>query len=265
LKKEIRNIIIIGSGNVAYNLVNAFSSSGIRILQILARNERSAGPLAEKFKIPYILHPSELNKQADLYILAVQDDLISAVAHSLKLKDHLLVHTSGFSPLEILSGASENTGVFWPLQTLTSGKPTDYQHMPVFVEGSSTGNEQMLADFAGLISENVRITGSTARRQIHLAAVIASNLTNHLYHIAATLLEKYDIPFEVLVPLIRETAGKAAMQHPLLNQTGPAARNDIGVLEAHLEMLRDMPDYQEIYRLLTENIVQLHANNNEKL
>jgi len=262
---SIRNIVIIGSGNVAYHLVNAFNNKGIPILQILARNERSAGLLSERFNTPYILKPSELNKHADLYILAVQDDLISEVAHSLKLKDQLLVHTSGFSPLQILSGASENTGVFWPLQTLTFGKTTDYQHMPVFVEGSSTENEKLLADFAGLISEKVMVTDSVARRQIHLAAVIASNLTNHLYSISASLLEKYDIPFEVLMPLIRETANKAAMQHPLLNQTGPAVRHDIKVLEAHLEMLRDNPEYREIYRLITENIFQLHSKQNEKL
>jgi len=262
---SIRNIVIIGSGNVAYHIVNAFNNKGIRILQILARNERSAGPLSEKFNIPYILDSSGLNKQADLYILAVQDDLISEVAHSLKLKDQLLVHTSGFSPLETLSGASENTGVFWPLQTLTTGKPTDYQSMPVFVEGSSKENEQLLAALAGLISENVRATDSAARRQVHLAAVIAANLTNHLYNLAASLLEKYKIPFDVLVPLIKETANKAAMQHPLLNQTGPAIRNDLKVMEAHMEMLRDKHEYREIYRLITENIIKLHSKQNEKL
>ena len=244
---------------MAYHLINAFLDKGISILQILARNERSGRALSENFNIPCITDPEKLNREADLYILAVQDDQIMAAAHSLKLRNQLLVHTSGYTPLEILSGSSANTGVIWPLQTLTEGREADYHQIPVFVEGNTKENEEMLVDFMSLISNHVGITDSPTRRQIHLAAVIASNLTNHLYTISASLLEKADVPFDVLVPLINETAGKTRLQHPRFNQTGPAARKDFQVIEKHLEMLKDEPAYREIYRLLTENIIQHHS------
>jgi predicted short-subunit dehydrogenase-like oxidoreductase (DUF2520 family) len=265
LDKEIKNIVIIGSGNVAYHLINAFSSKGLKVLQILARNDITAGILSEIFSTPYIIEPSNLVKDADLYIIAVQDDFIREVALSLGLKDQLLVHTSGFSSIDVIKGASTCTGVLWPLQTLTYGKKLDYNQVPFFIEGQTDEITGKLSRLAGLVSDNVIIADSPARQKVHLAAVIASNHTNQLYAIAAAILEQQEIPFSVLAPLILETAEKAASQHPLLSQTGPAVRNDIKVIQKHLELLHDEPACREIYRLITENIIHLHLKGNEKL
>jgi predicted short-subunit dehydrogenase-like oxidoreductase (DUF2520 family) len=265
LGKEIKNIVIIGSGNVAYHMINAFIRRGIHVLQILAHNERTAGNLSENFSVPYTIKQSNLNTDADLYILTVQDDLIREVALSLGLKDQLLVHTSGFSSIEEIKGTSTCTGVMWPLQTLTFGKELDYSHIPFFIEGHTRESTEKLARFAGRVSDNVIITSSSARQKVHLAAVIASNLANQLYAIAASILERQEIPFSVLAPLIRETAEKAGSQHPMLSQTGPAARKDFGIIQKHLELLRDEPAFLEIYRLITENIIHLHSKGNEKL
>jgi predicted short-subunit dehydrogenase-like oxidoreductase (DUF2520 family) len=261
----IKHIVIIGSGNVAYHLASAFRKKGVEIRQILGRNEQTTRKLAATFSVPYINNPSFLDKTADLYILAVQDDLIGETAHSLGLTDQLLVHTSGFGPMDLLKNASANTGVLWFLQTVTSGKEIDYQMIPVFVEGSDRKITDKLMRFASLISDRVIEADSAKRRQVHLAAVIASNLTNHLYTIASSILEKVNVPFDVLMPLILETAVKAGQQHPSLGQTGPAVRNDLKVIQKHLEMLVNEPAAKEIYRLISENILHLYKKEHEKL
>jgi predicted short-subunit dehydrogenase-like oxidoreductase (DUF2520 family) len=261
--KSIQNMVVIGSGNVAWHLVKAFTKKGIRVMQVLAHNEKTARSLSKTFAVPYILDPSRLFREADLYLLAVQDDNISAAALGLHLNDQLLVHTSGFSTIDSISGASSSTGVLWPLQTLTSRKAVDYKAIPFFVEGRTNEISEKLSAFAELVSRHVIITDSPTRQKIHLAAVIASNLTNQLYSISASILERQDISFEVLAPLIIETAVKAGKQHPFRSQTGPAVRNDLRVIEMHLELLRDDPAFRDIYRLITENIIHHHSEKNE--
>ena len=103
-------------------------------------------------------------------------------------------------------------------------------------------------------------TDSQTRQKIHLAAVISSNLTNHLYAIAASILDRQEIPFDVLSALITETAAKAARSHPLKSQTGPAVRNDLKVIEKHLDLLREEPAYRDIYQMISENIIHHHKN-----
>lgn len=232
-------------------------------MQILAHNEKTARSLSRSCSVPYILDPALLFKEADLYLLTVQDDHIRDTALRLNLKDQLLVHTSGFSSLETLSGTSTRIGVVWPLQTLTSGRAIEYKNIPFFVEGSSTEITRKLEKFAGMISDRVMVTDSPTRQKIHLAAVIASNLTNQLYSISASILERQDIPFNVLAPLILETATKAGLQHPLRSQTGPAVRKDLRVIEKHLELLRDDPAFRDIYRLITDNIIHHHSHKDE--
>ena len=230
MDREIRNIVVIGSGNVAWHLVNACIHGGISVVQILAHNETTAQSLSQTFSVPYIYDPALLVKDADLYLVAVQDDRIKETAALLGLTEQLLVHTSGYLSIDALSDFSSNTGVLWPLQTLTTGKEVKYNTIPFFTEGNSNENRGRLERFAAILTHRVIVADSPKRQKIHLAAVIASNLTNQLYSISATILERQDIPFDVLAPLILETANKAGQQHPLQSQTGPAVRKDLQVI-----------------------------------
>jgi predicted short-subunit dehydrogenase-like oxidoreductase (DUF2520 family) len=261
--REIQNMIVVGSGHVAWHLINSFGSKGIHIKQILVRNEQTARKLSDTYSIPYTTEPALMDRNADLYLLAVQDDNIQNTAKALGLTDQLLVHTSGFSTIDILEGSSSNTGVFWPLQTLTSGKETDYRQVSIFIEGNTSENATRLKRFASLISDRVTVTDSMTRQEIHLAAVIASNLTNQLYFIAAAILDRHNISFDVLAPLILATAEKASQKHPFKSQTGPAVRHDLRVIEKHLELLRYDPAARDIYRLITDNIIHHHLKINE--
>ncbi|MDX9906393.1 MAG: DUF2520 domain-containing protein [Bacteroidales bacterium] len=265
LEKEIQDIVVIGSGNVAYHLICAFTGIGISVSQLYSRNEKTASFLSGKFGIPYIGDPNLLNRDAGLYILAVQDSNIREAAMSLNLEDHLLVHTSGFSPLGILEGTAALTGVIWPVQTFTSGKDTDYRNIPLFVEGSDIETGLALKTLAGRISRKVVLTDTPTRQWVHLAAVVSSNLVNHLYSVSASILESVNLPFDVLHPLIHETAKKAMATLPSDAQTGPAARNDMEVIRQHLEMLRDKPLQHDIYQLITNSILNPGPDKHEKL
>lgn len=260
MKAEIKDIVVIGSGNVAWHLINAFSAKGIRVVQMLARNEKKAARLSKAFNIPFILNPEKLYKKADLYLLAVQDDQIVKTAASLGLTEQFLVHTSGFTSLDALKGASSATGVIWPLQTLTAGKKVDYSNIPFLIEASSEELLEKLNQLLKPISPRIIATDSQMRQRIHLAAVIASNLANHLYTISASILERQGIPFDILGPLIQETASKAARLHPFKSQTGPAVRRDLEVIGKHLELLRDEPDFHDIYKMISENISHFHSS-----
>jgi predicted short-subunit dehydrogenase-like oxidoreductase (DUF2520 family) len=256
-------MVVIGSGNVAWHMINACTAKGVKVLQVLARNKKTAAQISRTFSVPYITDPAKLYLEADLYLLAVQDHAIRETAEGLHLTDQFLVHTSGFAHLDVLSGTTTNTGVIWPLQTLTAGKKTNYRQIPFFIEASSAENEENLRQLASLVTDKVMVADSPLRQKIHLAAVIASNLTNQLYSISASILERQNIGFDVLAPLILETAAKAALSHPLKSQTGPAARRDRHVIEKHLELLRDEPEYRDIYRMISENIIHFHHKKNE--
>ena len=132
---------------MAFHLVKAFSKKGIRVVQILAHNEKTAMALSKAFAVPYILDPGKLFKDADLYLITVQDDKIRETAKGLHLKDQLLVHTSGFTSIGELSGASSRTGVMWPLQTLSAGRAIDFKNIPFFIEGCSEEISGLLSQF----------------------------------------------------------------------------------------------------------------------
>ena len=94
------------------------------------------------------------------------------------------------------------------------------------------------------------------RNALHPAAVFASNFANHMYAIANRLMEKNGLPFEILIPLIQETAQKVTEVHPVAAQTGPAVRGDEVVMSKQEKGLT-ADGYEtelEIYRLVSKNI-----------
>ena len=102
---------------------------------------------------------------------------------------------------------------------------------------------------------------SFQRKKLHIAAVFVNNFVNHLYRIGEDICEANEIPFEILHPLITETAAKINKLSPKEAQTGPAKRNDAKTIAAHKE---DLPiDLKEIYSLLTQAITKTEYNGNK--
>jgi predicted short-subunit dehydrogenase-like oxidoreductase (DUF2520 family) len=249
-------ITIIGSGNVATHLAAAFKNAGHRIVQVYSREMQNAALLAYHVGAEAIDDLSHINPETDIFIISVKDDAIPSIAHQLAQYEKLTVHTSGALSLRKLSSITPNAGVFYPLQTLSKNKEVDFKTVPLCIEGADEAITSLLEQLAQTISNHVYRVNSEQRKVLHLAAVFACNFPNYLYGIAQQLLAKQDMDFEMLRPLILETAQKVQDNLPAEVQTGPAARNDENTMAAHLQMLADEPALKTLYTLLSQGIIK---------
>jgi len=254
-------ISVIGSGNVASSLAPALDSApGCRVTSVFSRNIAHAGLLASRLRHAVAVDCCEsLPAGDDVYLIAVKDDAVRELSRCLagKAPGALWAHTSGSVPAEALSGLSSRYGVLYPLQTFSRERPLDLRQVPFFIEGSDVETEAELKRLAMRLSDNVRVAGSDIRRLIHVAAVFACNFTNHLWAIADGILRRHDISLDVLEPLLEETLRKAMTMSPAEGQTGPARRNDTGVMAAHERMLDE--GNAKLYRTLSESIIKMYG------
>ncbi len=252
-----KRIVMVGSGNVACQLSKALLDAGYQIIQVYSRTAAHARALAVTLNSSWTDQVSEITEQGDLYILAVSDSAIPQLADQINIKSQLVVHTSGSMEMNIFRGKAKNYGVFYPLQTFSKNRTVDFKNIPVAVEGNNKESEATLSHLGQQVSERIIKLNSTDRLYLHLAAVFACNFTNHLYHLASLILDKKNIPFDLLLPLIHETAGKIRTIHPGEGQTGPAVRNDQIVIKKHLDLLSFSPEIRELYDLLSRSIYSL--------
>jgi len=248
------NIVILGGGNVAYHLTNALlQNSAVNVVQVYNRSIEKINTFKNSTSITNNL--SDL-KDADIYILAVSDNAISELSSTLNLKNKLVVHTSGSMAMEELKSVS-NKGVFYLLQSFSKERKIDFSTVPICIEAETDADLQLLETLANLISKNCYRINSNQRASMHVAAVFVNNFVNHLYHIGHEICEQNKVPFEILLPLILETANKITTLPPLKAQTGPAKRNDTKTIEKHIAMLNK--NQQEIYTLLTKSIFNTYG------
>ncbi|MSP84909.1 MAG: DUF2520 domain-containing protein [Flavobacteriaceae bacterium] len=254
-------VSIIGSGNVAQHLIVALQNSIINsaemeLVQVYARQKATVSQLLDFNKIT---NDWNTLAEADLYIIAVSDDAISTVSEQIPYKNKLVVHTSGVISLENLA-SNNRKGVFYPLQTFSKNKAVNFKSIPICLESQNASDFQLLQKVALAISDSVFAINSEQRKVFHVAAVFVNNFTNHLYEIGNDICIKNNVPFEILKPLIKETAEKITNLSPNEAQTGPAIRNDIETINAHLSFLSD-ENQKNIYKMLTKSI----QNNGKKL
>ncbi len=244
------SIVILGTGNVAKHLYDAFSATNqVEILQVVGRSKEK---LAVYSKLSEVSMDYGNIKEADVYLIAVSDDAVNEVSQKLADKKGLVVHTSGSCSLDDLSPI-QRKGVFYPLQSFTKNKKVDFKEIPICVEAAQKDDEIVLKQLAHLISEKVFNISSEQRKTIHLAAVFVNNFTNHLYQIGSEICDENKIPFELLHPLIKETANKISVLNPHEAQTGPARRGDQITINNHLRLLENKT-HKEIYSLLSNSI-----------
>lgn len=263
-------ISVIGSGNVATHLGNAFYRAGHHVAEVFSRSREHAALLAERVGARAVTDLADLSGDLDLCLIAIKDDAISGVLSALKpaleLSGGILAHTAGSIPLEILKGNARNCGVFYPFQTFSKFREPDFRELPFCIEANNRETFQLLEGLAKGIGGKPYGIDSEQRKTLHLAAVFAANFSNHLYVVAEEMLKEKQLPFDIIRPLIKETAEKVMQSSPFEAQTGPALRGDLDVLESHLSLLGDYPGLKqiyglrEIYKLLTESIFRQHRN-----
>jgi len=246
------DIVIIGTGNVAYALAGLIKKSDHILLEVSGRNTAQLKKITEAFDTPASSIPN-LTKDADLYIVAISDDALYNISDWLTLEKKLVVHTAGSVSKEVLQKVSRNYGVLYPLQSLKAGMKT-IPEIPFLVDGNTADDLALIRDFALSLSNKVEIADDEARRKLHLAAVVVNNFTNHLYALAEEFCEKEGLSFDLLQPLILETANRIKTMSANDAQTGPAARNDLSTIENQEALLRNHPELKKVYELITASI-----------
>ncbi len=250
-------ITIIGSGNVATHMAAAFKNAGHRMVQVYSSTMQNAAMLAYHVGAEAIDDLAAINTETDLFIIAVKDDAIMDVAKQLASYNKLIVHTSGATSISALEIFTSNCGVFYPLQTFSKIRELNFLNVPLCIEGADDDITKQLQQLAQTISNKVYKVSTDQRKILHLAAVFACNFPNYLYHVAEQLLNQNQLDFNIIRPLIDETAQKVQQASPAKVQTGPAVRNDEKTMQAHLELLNNAADLQVIYKLLSQAIIKM--------
>ena len=252
------DIIILGSGNVATHLAYALKKAEYHIKQVYSRNYDHAKQLADGIGAEPIDNLFYVTTEADVYIIAVKDEAIQEVASMLRLRNKILLHTSGSTGIEVLKPFSSSCGVVYPLQTISKEVELDFSKVPLILEFSDQQTKAEIMNLAFKLSPLIYEYNSEQRRCLHLGAVIACNFSNYLYGVAYSFLKEKNVDFNLLKPLISETANKIQLHDPNVVQTGPAVRNDKMIMDKHVDLLKDHPDWQSLYRLLSEGILKNH-------
>ncbi len=251
---SISRVVMLGAGNVSFHLSKAFQAAGIEVLQVYSRSLSSAGSLAKALSCPYTDNMKDLDRGADLYVMAVADDAIAGLAARFPFHDKLLAHTAGSVPMDVLRRGTQRPAVLYPLQSLSREVDLRFDQVPLCLEVGREEDRTSLESLARKISNTLRWVDSHERRMLHVAAVFACNFVNHMYALSAELMEDKGLPFSLLHPLIQETARKASLGDPRFLQTGPARRNDMQVIEKHLDILLYKPGFQKMYTFISQNI-----------
>ena len=250
----MKNIILLGSGNVATHLGIALKNSNYTIVQVFSKSIKNAKLLAKKLDTHFTNDLTKL-KPADLIIVSINDDAILSVLS--KIKDTAIVHTSGSIGLDVFKQKFTNYGVFYPLQTFNKEVDINISEIPFCIEGNSLEFEKQLIKIAKALSNNVVKMNSQQRKQLHIAAVFACNFSNHMYSIADELLANNNIDFKILLPLIRKINANLENYRPKEVQTGPAKRKNIAIIQEHIATIKEN-EIKELYHKISDNIIKYH-------
>lgn len=247
-------IVLIGTGNVASVLGRKLKIAGHDILQVFGRNHLAAAVLADSLGASTCAEWASLRSNADLYILALADTVLSEGELPLQLSDQLVVHTAGSVPMKILASMSANYGVLYPYQSIRK-EVMPIPEIPFLVDGNNTTSRDRLVNLARSISDKVLIADDALRQQYHLCAVVTNNFSNYLYVLAEKFCQRQQLDFSLLQPIIDETARRLHHYSPANVQTGPAVRNDTVTLERHLALLNNDPELRSLYQLMSASIM----------
>jgi len=249
------SVVLLGAGNVATHLYKAFiKSKDVSVSQWYNRNLE---PIQTYKNEVEVIDDINKLKKADVYIIAVSDDAISNLSSQLPFENRLVIHTSGSVGVYELDKKNER-GVFYPLQTFSKDAEVDFKQVPICIEVIKKTNLKTLKSLSEALGSESHKVNTEQRKALHLAAVFVNNFTNQLYRIAHEITESKGVEFNILKPLILETAKKVQDLSPYMAQTGPAKRNDKKTIRKHLKLLENQ-HHKDIYELLTTSIQKTHG------
>ncbi|MFV0331374.1 MAG: Rossmann-like and DUF2520 domain-containing protein, partial [Dysgonomonas sp.] len=238
---------------VATHLATELYQKSFDIIQVYSRTIKSASALAKAVHAVPVTEISAIINDADLYIFSVKDSVLEELISQVPENKGLWLHTAGSMPIDIFSKYTSHYGVIYPFQTFSKNRDVNWSDIPLFIEASEHNTLIQLEGIAKQLSGKVLELSTDKRKYLHLTGVFACNFTNHMYVLAEQILKKIDLPFEVALPLIDETAAKVHSLSPKVAQTGPAVRYDENVINKHLSLI-DSKQVKEIYKLISDDI-----------
>jgi predicted short-subunit dehydrogenase-like oxidoreductase (DUF2520 family) len=256
------SVALIGAGNVAWHLAPALDNTGYAVRAVYSRKSKNASALAERlYQAKAVTELDFSESPAEVFLLCVSDDAIPEVLKELVLPSSaILAHVSGSQPLSILgTNITSRTGVFYPLQTFTKNRKINFQDIPFFIESEDASTEKVLMAMAKSLSKKVVRITSSERKALHVAAVFAANFTNHMLTLSKEIMVNNQLKFDYLKPLIAEALNKGLEIGPENAQTGPAKRGDLEVLDAHMAFLAADEKVAEIYKLVSQHILDSYG------
>ena len=255
-------IVLIGAGNLATHLGKALHAAGHDMVQVFSRTMQSAETLASLLDAEPLTDMAQVRDDADVYIFSVKDSALEQLISQLcGGEKKVFLHTAGSMPMSVFRGKALHYGVLYPMQTFSKQREVDFSIIPCFIEANDEFAQKQIEGLAGQISHRVFQLSSEDRKYLHLSAVFACNFANHCYAASQELLQQHGIPFDVMLPLIDETAAKVHGMTPKEAQTGPAVRYDENVIGKQIQLLENQPYFQKIYDCMSKSIHELESEN----
>lgn len=252
-------IVLIGAGNLATHLGKALHAAGHDMVQVFSRTMQSAETLASLLDAEPLTDMAQVRDDADVYIFSVKDSALEQLISQLcGGEKKVFLHTAGSMPMSVFRGKALHYGVLYPMQTFSKQREVDFSIIPCFIEANDEFALKQIEGLAGQISHRVFQLSSEDRKYLHLSAVFACNFANHCYAASQELLQQHGIPFDVMLPLIDETAAKVHGMTPKDAQTGPAVRYDENVIGKQIQLLENQPYFQKIYDSMSKSIHELN-------
>ena len=222
-------IILIGAGNLATNLGKALKKAGHDILQVYSRTATSAEALAAILDCPATTDLTTIDNRADVYILSIKDkalrDIISELTRTLissgaALSEKVFLHTAGSMPMDVFKDKAPHYGVFYPMQTFSKVRETDFSIIPTFIEWNDETAHTRLATLAQSVTRRVYPLSTADRKYLHLSAVWACNFVNHCYDIAANILAAHHLPRAQLCATTKMSLPPSPPSSPMIPSSG---------------------------------------------
>lgn len=262
-------IDIIGTGRMAFALMNALSHFGYQVSSVVGRNTDKLSQFKNQFNVNAVKLDSNFSSKADVVFLAVSDDAISDVAGILGTGDgNILVHTSGAQDVDILQVAEKKgwkVASFHPLQTIPEdAEPEIFRDVYISLCGN-TETCLVLSKIAKSIGAHPYEVSSAEKQKLHVAAVLTSNYMAALVKAAETFLDNPTIKTEQLLgPLMEKSLREILQKGPDKALTGPISRGDIKTIDKHLQIIKktNQQDLYELYKTLGRYALQATKDNN---
>lgn len=250
------NYGVIGSGNLASQLVKALIRAGYPPMFIISRNKVTGKRLSRISGSPLLEEPPRPGRSKPLLLVCTNDDAIPDLFRQHAKAGYILVHFSGGLPLIAPKADCPGSGVIWPVQSISKKSRLNWLNIPLCIEACNETSRRKLLALARVLGGPVYELTGRQRARVHLAAVFANNFANAQFTMAKQLLEEVGLDFELLTPLITQTAQGILQSAPESLQTGPARRGDKDVIRKHLMMLKDEQEIQAVYAAITSFLLK---------